>query len=62
LIKDIPLMLSSTSLSHNIIPLLAIGGSASHHLFGLTRRTRLHSMTTLKSYILDVIFFSCNKS
>jgi hypothetical protein len=48
LIKDILLMLLSSS-SHNLIQLLAICGSASHHLFGLTRRSRLHSMTTLKS-------------
>jgi hypothetical protein len=45
--KDILLTLSSSS--HNFIPLLAICGSASHHLFGLTRRSGLHSMTTLKS-------------
>jgi hypothetical protein len=47
LIKDILLMLSSSS--HNLIPLLVIWGSASHYLFGLTRRLWLHSMTTLKS-------------
>jgi hypothetical protein len=46
LIKDILLMLS---LSHNLIPLLALYDSVSHHLFGLTPRLGLHSMTTLKS-------------
>jgi hypothetical protein len=37
LIKDILLMLSSSS--HNLISLLVIYGSASHHLFGLTQRS-----------------------
>jgi hypothetical protein len=46
LIKDILLTLSS---SHSLIPLLAICSSASHHLFNLTRRSRLNSMTTLKN-------------
>jgi hypothetical protein len=36
LINDILLMLSSIII-HNLIPLFAICGIASHHLFGLTR-------------------------
>jgi hypothetical protein len=47
LIKGILLILLLSS--YNLIPLLTICGSASHHLFGLTRRSGLHSMTTLKS-------------
>jgi hypothetical protein len=40
--------LSSLS-SHNLIPLVIICGSASHYLFGLTRRLGLYSAMTLKS-------------
>jgi hypothetical protein len=41
--------LATSSLSHNFISLLAICGSALHHLFGLSWKMGVHSMTTLKS-------------